>query len=76
VQGRGKGGVTLLGPILSNATIVVMDEPPDGPNGVLELLRERQGLSHQAGTPVALTCCSNARCNSSGRCLCPPPHAG
>ena len=40
--------MTLLGQLLSDAAIIVMDEQPDGPNVVLELLGERQGLSHQS----------------------------
>ena len=44
--------MTLLGQLLSDAAIVVMDEQPDGPDVVLELLGERQGLSHQSRHPL------------------------
>ncbi len=40
--------MTLLGQLLPEAAIVVMDEQPDGPDVILELLGERQGLSHQS----------------------------
>lgn len=52
MQARGKDGVTLLGQLLSDAAIVVMDEQPDGPNVVLELFGERQGLPYQSGYPL------------------------
>ncbi len=42
--------MTLLSQLLSDAAIVGMDEPPDGPDVVLKLLGERQGLAHQSRT--------------------------
>ena len=52
MQARGKDRIALLGQLLSNAAIVVMNEQPDGPNVVLKLLGERQGLSYQSSNPL------------------------
>jgi hypothetical protein len=55
VQVRGKGRVALLGQLLPDAAIVVVDEQPDGPYMVLEsyahfwCMEGKEGRAYPAG---------------------------